>query len=150
MSNVKETVDNTLTALERKIMSILKLDDSGKLHKFFKGEIKRLNGDIENIEMNKKSAEVKYKNDLSQIDYKIEDAEEEIAESYTAVKIEDIGSNDANQFFSSKYWENVDAKESKLKSLKESREKVVKDYEETFKNRNEKIAKIKERIAAIS
>ena len=146
----KETVYNSLTALELKIMSILKLDDSGKIHKFFKSEVKRLNSDIDNIEMNKQSAEVKQKNDLSQIDYKIEDAEEELAESYTAVKIEDIGSNDANQSFSVRYWGNIDAKESRLKTLKESREAVVKDYEETLKNRNEKIAKIKERIAAIS
>lgn len=150
MTNVKKVVDDTLTALEQKIMSILKLDDSGKIHKFFKSEVKRLNSDIDNIEMNKQSAEVKQKNDLSQIDYKIEDTEEELAESYTAVKIEDIGSNDANQSFSVRYWGNIDAKERRLKTLKESREAVVKDYEETLKNRNEKIAKIRERIAAIS
>ena len=138
------------SSLVTKIMAILKLDDAGKLDKFFKGEAKSLNNEIKTIEMNKQTAALEHEMKLSEIDSKIEDAEVAVEDAYTAVNVEDINSNDSMKQFSSRYWTNIDVKEATLKSLLDRREEIIKSYEENLKLRNEKIEKRKTRIAKIS
>lgn len=148
MNNQQETT--VFSALIKEIMAILKLDDAGRLEKFFKNEVKLLKSDIKVIEMNKQTAALEYEMALSEIDDKIESAEEALKDAYRAVKIEDINNNDAMKQFSSKYWNNIDNKESNLESLKEERKAIVKDYEDQLEARNKKIAKREARIKAIS
>ena len=148
MSKVEEK--SVVGTLVSKIMSILKLDDAGKLEKFFAGEVKAIKNGINAIELNKKTAALQHEMALSEIDSKIEDAEEAVKDAYTAVTVEQINSNDAMKSFSNDYWANIDSKESKLERLKKDREAQVKSYDEQLEARNEKIAKQNARIAAIS
>ena len=148
MNNQEEKT--VFSALIKEIMAILKLDDAGKLEKFFKNEVKLLKSDIKVIEMNKQTAALEYEMALSEIDDRIESAEEALKDAYRAVKIEDINNNDAMKQFSSKYWNNIDNKESNLESLKEERKAIVKNYEDHLEARNKKIAKREARIKAIS
>ena len=148
MNNQQETT--VFSALVKEIMAILKLDDAGRLEKFFKNEVKALKSEIKVIEMNKQTAALEYEIALSEIDDKIESAEEALKDAYRAVKIEDISNNDAMKQFSSKYWANIDNKEATLESLKKEREAIVKNYEDHLEARNKKIAKREARIKAIS
>ena len=141
---------NVFSALVGKIMSILKLDDAGKLSKFFEGEVRSIKNGIKAIEMNKQTAALQHEMALSEIDSQIEDAEEALKDAYTAVTVEEISSNDAMKSFSPKYWGNIEAKENGLAYLKTKREDTVKTYDEVLKSRNEKITKQEARIAAIS
>ena len=141
---------NVFSALVSKIMSILKLDDAGKLSKFFEGEVKSIKNGIKAIEMNKQTAALQHEMALSEIDSQIEDAEEALRDAYTAVTVDDINNNDAMKAFSPKYWGNIEAKENNLAFLKAKREDAVKAYDEVLKSRNEKITKQEARIAAIS
>lgn len=141
---------NVFSALVTKIMAILKLDDAGRLSKFFENEVKSIKNGIKAIEMNKQTAALQHEMTLSEIDSQIEDAEEALKDAYAAVTIEDISNNDAMKAFSSRYWANIDNKDYTLASLKENREAVIKAYEEQLKIRNEKIAKQEARIKAIS
>ena len=148
MNNQEEKT--VFSALIKEIMAILKLDDAGRLEKFFKNEVKSLKSDIKVIEMNKQTAALQYEMALSEIDDKIESAEEALKDAYRAVKIEDINNNDAMKQFSGKYWNNIDTKESNLEALKEERKAIVKNYEDHLEARNKKIAKREARIKAIS
>lgn len=148
MNNQQETT--VFSALVKEIMAILKLDDAGRLEKFFKNEVKSLKGDIKTIGMNKQTAALQYENELSEIADKIEDAEEALKDAYRAVKVEEINNNDTMKQFSIKYWNNIDKKEAALESLKKEREAIVKNYEEHLEIRNKKIAKREARIKAIS
>ena len=148
MNNQEETT--IFSALVKEIMAILKLDDAGRLEKFFKNEIKSLKSEIKVIENNKQTAALEYEMALSEIDDRIESAEEALKDAYRAVKIEDINNNDAMKQFSSKYWNNIDNKESNLEALKEERKAMVKNYEVNLEARNKKIAKREARIEAIS
>ena len=141
---------NVFSALVGKIMSILKLDDAGKLSKFFEGEVKSIKNGIKAIEMNKQTAALQHEMALSEVDSQIEDAEEALADSYTAVTVEEINSNDAMKSFSAKYWDNIDVKERKLQSLKDDRNARVEAYDKALEARNNNIAKQEARIAAIS
>ena len=148
MNNQEEKT--VFSALIKEIMAILKLDDAGRLEKFFKSEVKSLKSEIKVIEMNKQTAALEYEMLLSEFDDKIESAEEALKDAYRAVKIEDINNNDAMKQFSIKYWNNIDNKEATLESLKKEREGVVKNYEDHLEARNKKIAKREARIKAIS
>lgn len=152
MSNKVEAAQgaNVFSALVTKIMAILKLDDAGKLSKFFEGEVKKIKNGIKAIELNKQTAALQYEMALSEIDDKIEGAEEALKDAYTAVKVEDIDNNDAMKQFSNKYWYNIDNKEATLEALKEERKAMVKNYEDQLELRNKKIAKQEARITAIS
>ena len=148
MNNQEEKT--VFSALIKEIMAILKLDDAGRLEKFFKNEVKLLKSEIKVIENNKQTAALEYEMALSEIDDKIESAEEALKDAYRAVKIEDINNNDAMKQFSNKYWYNIDVKESNLEALKEERKAIVKNYEDHLEARNKKIAKREARIKAIS
>ena len=148
MSNQEEKT--VFSALIKEIMAILKLDDAGRLEKFFKNEVKLLKSEIKIIETNKQTSALQYDIALSEIDDKIEDAEEALKDAYRNVKIEDINNNDAMKEFSSKYWANIDNKENNLEALKEERKSIVKNYEDHLEARNKKIAKREARIKAIS
>ena len=141
---------NVFSALVSRIMSILKLDDAGKLEKFFTGEVKTIKNGIKAIEMNKQTAALQHEMALSEVDSQIEDAEEALADSYTAVTVEEINSNDAMKSFSAKYWNNIEAKELKLQSLKDDRKARIETYDKALEARNNNIAKQEARIAAIS
>ena len=148
MNNQEEKT--VFSALIKEIMAILKLDDAGRLEKFFKNEVKLLKSEIKVIENNKQTAALEYEMALSEIDDRIESAEEALKDAYRAVKIEDINNNDAMKQFSSKYWNNIDKKEATLESLKKEREAIVKNYEDQLELRNKKIAKREALIKAIS
>ena len=152
MSNKVEAAQgaNVFSALVTKIMAILKLDDAGKLSKFFEGEVKKIKNGIKAIELNKQTAALQHEMTLSEIDDKIEGAEEALRDAYTAVKVEDIATNDAMKAFSDQYWYNIDLKEQSLNNLKEERETIIKIYDEKLETRNKNIARQEARIAAIS
>ena len=141
---------NVFSALVSKIMSILKLDDAGKLSKFFEGEVKSIKNSIKAIEMNKQTAALQHEMALSEIDSQIEDAEEALKDAYTAVTVDDINNNDAMKAFSPKYWGNIEAKEDRLQRLKDDRKARIEAYDKELEKRNEKITKQEARIAAIS
>ena len=141
---------NVFSALVSKIMSILKLDDAGKLSKFFEGEVKSIKNGIKAIEMNKQTAALQHEMALSEIDSQIEDAEEALKDAYTAVTVDDINNNDAMKAFSPKYWGNIEAKEDRLQRLKDDRKARIEAYDKELEKRNEKITKQEARIAAIS
>ena len=152
MSNKVEAAQgaNVFSALVTKIMAILKLDDAGKLSKFFEGEVKKIKNGIKAIELNKQTAALQHEMTLSEIDDKFEGAEEALRDAYTAVKVEDIATNDAMKAFSDQYWYNIDLKEQSLNNLKEERETIIKIYDEKLETRNKNIARQEARIKAIS
>ena len=152
MSNKVEAAQgaNVFSALVTKIMAILKLDDAGELSKFFEGEVKKIKNGIKAIELNKQTAALQHEMALSEIDDKIEGAEEVLKDAYTAVKVEDIATNDSMKAFSDQYWYNIDLKEKALDYLKKERESIIKAYDEQLEARNKNIAKQEARIKAIS
>lgn len=150
MSTVKSNGVEVKNVLVAKIMAILKLDDAGRLEKFLDGEAKKFNSKIKAIEMNKKTAALELELKLGELDSKIEDAEAAVEDSYTAVKLENINTNEAMADFSERYWNNIDSKTAKLARLNDEKVAVQKAYDEDLKQRDEKIATIKSRIAKIS
>lgn len=144
------STQETKLSLRERILAILKLDDNGKLEKFFKREVKVLNEEIETIEMNKQSSALELKSNLSKIDNQIEDSQVAVDEAYEAVTIEDLKSNESMTSFSEIYWNNIERKEAILENLTKERVRIQERYDENLKGRDEKIAKRNARISKIS
>lgn len=145
-----EKEEGFFSDLVAEVLKLLKMDDAGRVSKFFKKEVKRLKEEIKTFEMNKQTAEMEFERRLSKYDSQIEDAEEAVKEAYTKIQVEELTSNEAMENFSAKYWSNIDVKEYLLKSLVDERKKAVEQYEITVKERDEKIAKRVQRIEKIS
>jgi len=137
-------------ALAARIITILKMDDGSKVEKFFVKEVKRLEGEIDTIEMNKQTAELGLKNDFYKLDSKIEDATVAVAEAYEAVTIDNVKSNEVMAKFSEKYWYNIDTQEAALERLTKERVSIQESYDAMLKERKEKVAVRKARIAKFS
>ena len=145
-----EKEEGFFSDLVAEVLKLLKMDDAGKVSKFFKKEVKRLKEEIKTFEMNKQTAEMEFERRLSKYDSQIEDAEEAVKEAYTKIQVEELTSNEAMENFSAKYWSNINDKEYLLISLVDARKRAVEQYEITVKERDEKIAKRVQRIEKIS
>jgi len=107
-------VSNKLVA---KIVKVLKMDDSSKIENFLSREVKSQQRAIDALEMNRSTATLQLKGDLSEIAEKIEDAEVAVEEAYEAVTIADVKSNESMTNFSPAYWANIQKKEAAQPSL---------------------------------
>ena len=145
-----EKEESFFSDLVSEVLKLLKMDDAGKVSKFFKKEVKRLREEIKTFEMNKQTAEMEFERRLSKYDSLIEDAEEAVKDAYTKIQVEELSSNETMENFSVKYWRNIDDKECSLKILAEERKKAVEQYELTVRDRDEKIAKRIQRIEKLS
>ena len=133
-----------------KVMSILKLDDDGRLDRFYDKQIKIFKDFIKNIKNNSGTLEVKFDQDCDKLNDDIQDAKEALDDAYAAIKPEDVANNESMKAFGLVYWENIEEKERVVKALEEKLEKVKKLYEEGVKERSEKMAMYEARIAKIS
>ena len=145
-----EKEESFFSDLVSEVLKLLKMDDAGKVSKFFKKEVKRLREEIKTFEMNKQTAEMEFERRLSKYDSQIEDAEEAVKDAYTKIQVEELSSNETMENFSVRYWRNIDDKEYSLKILAEERKKAVEQYELAVRDRDEKIAKRIQRIEKLS
>ena len=123
-----EKEEGFFSDLVAEVLKLLKMDDAGRVSKFFKKEVKRLKEEIKTFEMNKQTAEMEFERRLSKYDSQIEDAEEAVKEAYTKIQVEELTSNEAMENFSAKYWSNINDKEYLLESLVDARKRAVEQY----------------------
>lgn len=137
-------------AIVKRIMSILKLDDAGKIEKFFRQEIKSFKFNITKLESNIKVLEIKHQDEMTQIESDIEDAEARVEAAYDNISVEDVSNNAAMAQFSGKYWGEITNAETRLADLKKGAELAGKQHVERVEDIKSQIAKFEARIAKIS
>lgn len=137
-------------AIVKAIMSVLKLDDAGKISKFFEQEIKDNQNANKKLNMKIKTLELAREIEVSEFAGKIEDAAADVDTAYQAIKPSDVASNSAMKSFSSTYWCGVKDAESKLERIEESAKDAKEAYEKAVETIEKQIAKRKARIAKIN
>ena len=131
-------------------MKLLKLDDAGKISKFFNQEVKSAKEAIEGIELNIQAKELYRKQALSKSEKEIEDATAELEDAYQNVLPENVDTNAKMTAYSAQYWAGVKKAEEKLARLNKEAEEAAKRHEEDIKDEKEQIAKYQARIDRIS
>ena len=136
-------------AIVKRIMSILKLDEAGKISKFFESIVKDAKRAIAQLESNKKSLALQYEIDVDQHNEKIEDATAVVEATYENVTLEDIKTNADIESFKARYLNNVGIAEKALKSAEKALERYKENYTKQVEEIDEQIAKYQARIDKI-
>ena len=144
------TTEVTESAIVKKIMAMLKLDEAGKINKFFKKEIKAFQNEIRDINNLLIAEKARYEATLDKLRDSIEDAKENVIAAYHSITLENVVNNEAMQQFSSTYWKKINQAEATVERLEKDVKRVDEAYEEEVKTYKAKIAKIEERIAIIT
>ena len=137
-------------AIVKRIMKLLKLDDAGKINKFFAKEIKNAETGIRDIKNYISALKNQYEANVAKINDKIEDAKENVAASYEAVTPTDVINNEAMERFSSTFWMRVESAENKLDELQQSLVALEEKYDKEVKVEEAKIVKLQSRIEKIT
>ena len=137
-------------AIVKRIMKLLKLDDAGKINKFFTKEVKKFETGIRDINNYLSALKNQYEANVSKINDKIEDAKENVTAAYEAVTPEDVINNETMERFSSTFWMKVESAEKKLEELQQSLITLEEEYQEEVKAEEAKIAKLQARIEKIT
>lgn len=133
-----------------KIMKVLKLDEEGKVGKFFAKEVKKCETAIRDLKNNLISIGNVFSSKEDKLKDQLEDAKDGVEAAYQAVTIDNVANNETMERFSANYWEKVKAAEDKVASIEKRIEAAVKYNEEAVKEVNEQIARYQTRIARIN
>jgi len=129
-----------------RIAALLKLDDAGRLEKFFTREIKKLERGIAAIEANKKTAKMNYDLDLIKVSEEIEDLQQAVEDAYEGVSVDAIKTNADSDAFAEKYWEAIEIAERHLETAEKHSKKLTEEYNDKVEALDEDIRVRKERI----
>ena len=131
------------------IMHILKLDDAGKIEKFFVRQTKEAAQNASGIRTNMGIKKTQLEASIQKLEDKIEDAREAVKDAYTNVKVEDVATNADMESFSSKYWGKIRDAEDKVSKLEEELKFIKEKAGEEEKEDLAQIAKWESRIVKI-
>ena len=136
--------------LVKKIMAILKLDEAGKISKFFSGIVKDNKREIAKIEANIKANELEYETEMDQLEENLEDAKEAVDAAYQNVTLDDVKTNESMESYKSTYLSNIRRKEAAVDALEAKIKAKKENYDETLKANKEQIAKREALIAKLT
>ena len=133
--------------LVEKIMSILKLDEAGKISKFFESLVKDSKRAIAQLESNKKAAAIEYEQEKDELTEQLEDAREAVEAAYENVTLENVKNNEAINRYKEIYLEGISSAEDKVKYFEEELSDLEEEYNSNIEAIEEQIAKYKALIA---
>ena len=136
-------------AIVKAVMALLKLDDAGKISKFFNQEIKAAKEAISGLKLNLQVKALEYQQEVSKSDKAIEDAKEAVNDAFVAVTVEDVANNAKSTAFADTYWYNVKRAEDTLEALEEQAKQSKEAYDKAVEKINDQIAKYQARIDKI-
>lgn len=145
-----EKKDNVVLAITKRVAKILKMDDEGRIDKFYKREIKIAEKAIKDLKFNKDTLGREYQNTSEKDKESLEDAEIALKEAYEAVDPEKIKSYADCDSFAKTFWSNISRKKDILELLKVGMKSSKESYEKALKEIDEQIAKYQERIDSLS
>ena len=128
----------------KKIAKLLKLDEEGKLSKFFAKIEKRFKRDLEGIKHNLTALKFEYDRTIAGLQDQLEDAKAAVEESLLSVPMEALKDNNSMDQYADQYLEAIKKAENKVKTL----ELAIKEVEETFVKDSEALNKTASHIEA--
>jgi len=150
MSNQEnKTVTASEFGIVNKIRAFLKLDEAGRIEKFFQKEVQKAKNNIRDIKNNISALTNVFESAVQKLEDKIEDAKEAVAAAYQAITLENVSSNEVMAQFAERYWANIDSKERALKSIENQLKDLKEAHEKEIKEQNEQVAKWQSRIDVI-
>ena len=149
MAKVENAVAPKL-GIVAKIMKVLKLDEEGKVGKFFAKEIKKCETAIRDLKNNRSQYVNVYDSAAEKYQDRLDDANEQVESAYQAVTIEDIPNNESMETFASRYWAGVTRAEARVAAIEAEIKEAKEKHEKELKEVDEQISKYQNRIDRIN
>lgn len=151
MSKPVAVVESTSKfSLVREICALMNLGDEGKMDSFFNKTVKKLNKEVSVLTKNLDTNTFNHEQKLDGFVDQLEDANEALKQAYRNVPVSRITTNEDQNSFIDDYLDNIDSKALDVKRIEESRDYVIKAYEEEQEDIQKQIDSLKRRIATIS
>lgn len=125
-----------------RIAKLLKLDEKGKLEKFFTRLTKQLKRDAESLKHNLAAINFEFSAKMQQLKDSLEDAIVAASDSLDNVPIEVLNSNQSMDEYFVTYLDNIKKAEQKVTSIEEEIIKLTKDNQFQIKEIEVKIERI--------
>ena len=151
MSKSENTTTSTsLFAIVRKISSLLKLGNDGKLDSFLTRVIKVLTKEVSILKRNLDTTKLNYDQNIDDLNDKLVDAQEALTNSYHQIDIDKIGTNESQNTYVEVYLDNIDRNTLVVKKLEKQIESTKEEYLKYIDSANEQIDSLNKRISIIS
>ena len=132
------------------IMKALKLDEEGKIGKFFAKEVKKFENAIRDLKNNIAATENVHQSNLERLNDGLEDAKEGVETAYQNVTVENVANNATMESFASTYWYGVETANSKVKSIENKIKDATEAHVKAIEEITLQIAKYQARIDKIN
>lgn len=149
MAKVENTPEVKGLGIVAKIMKVLKLDEEGKVGKFFAKEVKKCVTAIRDLKNNLVAQANVFASDLEKLNDRLEDAKDNVEAAYQAVTIDNVANNETMDRFADSYWSKVTSAEDRVTRIEKEIESAGKVNEASTKEINEQIEKYQTRIDRI-
>ena len=125
-----------------RIAKLLKLDEIGKLEKFFTRLTKQLKRDSESLKHNLAAINFEFSAEMQQLKDSLEDAIVAVSDSFDNVPIEVLNSNQSMDEYFVTYLDNIKKAEQKVTSIKQEIVNLTEDNQSQIKEIEAKIERI--------
>ena len=149
MAKVESTPEVKGLGIVAKIMKVLKLDEEGKVGKFFAKEVKKCVTAIRDLKNNLTAMANVFASDLEKLNDRLEDAKDNVEAAYQAVTMDNVLNNETMDRFAGSYWSKVTSAEERVARIEKEIVEAGKANEVEVKETNEQIAKYQTRIDRI-
>ena len=137
-------------SIVRAISALLKLGDDGKLDSFLARVVKTLKKEVAILKKNLDTMKFNHEQNLEELNDKLQDAQEALADSYLQIDVARIGTNEAQTSYVDVYLENIDNKAAAVKLVEDKIAKAKEKYAEDAKAVQEQVDSLEKRIKTIS
>lgn len=149
MSTTNENAASSFSIV-REIVTLLKIGDAGKLESFIRRTVRQLENEKKTLAKNLEILKFNFENEDEKRQDKLEDAKSALEESYLAIDVDLIKTNEAQDSFMNIYLSNIDSAALKVKALEEKAEAAKSAYEKESKAISDQIESLSTRINRIS
>lgn len=125
-----------------RIAKLLKLDEKGKLEKFFTRLTKQLKRDAESLKHNLAAINFEFSAKMQQLKDSLEDAIVAASDSLDNVPVEVLNSNQSMDEYFGTYLDNIKRADQKVTSIEQKIKKLTEDNQFQIKEIETKIEKI--------
>ena len=133
-------------SIVRSICALLNLGEEGKLESFLDKVVKQLKKEITVVKKNQETATFQHEQILEELNDKLVDAQDALADSYLNVNVDSIQTKEQQNSYIDIYLNNIDAKKAAVLAIEAKIEQVIEAYDKKSEASAAEVASLQERL----
>lgn len=137
-------------SIVRSICALLNLGEEGKLESFLDKVVKQLKKEITVVKKNQDTATFQHEQILEELNDKLVDAQDALADSYLNVNVDSIQTKEQQNSYIDIYLNNIDKKKAAVLAIESKIDDTVEAYTKRSEAATAEVASLEERLAVIN